>query len=189
MLILFQKRIVHREIAVRNVLLGKNNAVKISDFGMARRLPEKQDYWAPSVSSDLPIRYMPPEAFETKHFSQATDVWSFGVAMWETMAFVGPTLLIVPHLYRFGRMPYKTENIELDKIGAYVKGGGRLKIPDVCLSIDSHPLTSDRPIASMSLPVPWMAGTNGFSSSPPASTRSPPFVRRFLRWSHSSMLC
>ncbi len=78
---------MHRDIAVRNVLLGKDNSIKISDFGLARRLPEGQEYWALPVASDLPIRYMPPEAFDTRHFSQSTDVWSFGVAMWETMAY------------------------------------------------------------------------------------------------------
>ena len=58
---------------------------KLGDFGLARYLPEGQDHWLMDKSSRLPVRYMAPETVSDKRFSEASDVWSFGVTMWEIM--------------------------------------------------------------------------------------------------------
>ena len=79
---------MHRDIAVRNVLLTVNNVVKIGDFGLARYILEGDSEWKMDRASKLPVRYMAPESFVRKRFSNQSDVWSFGVAVWEIMTFV-----------------------------------------------------------------------------------------------------
>ena len=72
---------VHRDLATRNCLVGSKNTVKISDFGMSRSLYESH-YYIVSGHAILPIRWMATECFYGK-FSAKTDVWAFGVTMWE----------------------------------------------------------------------------------------------------------
>ena len=72
---------VHRDLATRNCLVGPNYLVKISDFGMSRSLYDSH-YYRIQGSFVLPVRWMAYECFYGK-FSQKTDVWAFGVTMWE----------------------------------------------------------------------------------------------------------
>ena len=81
---------VHRDLATRNCLVGPNYLVKISDFGMSRSLYESH-YYRIRGHFVLPVRWMAYECFYGK-FSQKSDVWAFGVTMWEifTLAKVQP---------------------------------------------------------------------------------------------------
>ena len=72
---------VHRDMATRNCLVGMNFTVKISDFGMSRNLYE-HSYYCIRGRAILPIRWMATESFYGQ-FSEKTDIWSFGVTMWE----------------------------------------------------------------------------------------------------------
>ena len=72
---------VHRDLATRNCLVGKDYTVKIADFGMSRNL-YSQSYYKVRGRAMLPIRWMAPESFFGR-FSEKTDIWSFGVVMWE----------------------------------------------------------------------------------------------------------
>ena len=72
---------VHRDLATRNCLVGPNYLVKIADFGMSRSLYESH-YYIIHGSVVLPVRWMSTECFYGK-FSQKSDVWAFGVTMWE----------------------------------------------------------------------------------------------------------
>ena len=72
---------VHRDLATRNCLVGQNFVVKISDFGMSRSLYESS-YYRVKGRAMLPIRWMASESFFGR-FSEKTDVWSYGVTMWE----------------------------------------------------------------------------------------------------------
>lgn len=79
------KRFIHRDIAARNCLLsskGPGRVVKIADFGMARDI-YRSDYYRKGGKAMLPIKWMPPEAFLDGIFTSKTDVWSFGVLLWE----------------------------------------------------------------------------------------------------------
>ncbi|XP_044043140.1 protein-tyrosine kinase 2-beta-like isoform X2 [Siniperca chuatsi] len=72
---------VHRDIAVRNVLVASPECVKLGDFGLSRYIDE-QEYYKASVSR-LPIKWMAPESINFRRFTTASDVWMFGVCVWE----------------------------------------------------------------------------------------------------------
>lgn len=78
---LASQRVVHRDIATRNCLVGRDFVVKISDFGMSHKLYESSYYRVHGLLT-LPIRWMPYESFYGK-FSVKSDVWAFGITMWE----------------------------------------------------------------------------------------------------------
>lgn len=72
---------VHRDIAVRNILVASPECVKLGDFGLSRYVDE-QEYYKASVSR-LPIKWMAPESINFRRFTTASDVWMFGVCVWE----------------------------------------------------------------------------------------------------------
>ena len=72
---------IHRDLATRNCLVGNNHTVKVADFGLSRNLYDSC-YYRFQGSAMLPIRWMANECFYGK-FSEKTDVWAFGVTMWE----------------------------------------------------------------------------------------------------------
>ena len=78
-------KFIHRDLATRNCLVGRNNTVKIADFGMSRNLYSSY-YYRIKGRAMLPIRWMANECFYGK-FSEKTDVWAFGVTMWEIFTF------------------------------------------------------------------------------------------------------
>uniref|UniRef100_A0AAY4AXF2 non-specific protein-tyrosine kinase n=1 Tax=Denticeps clupeoides TaxID=299321 RepID=A0AAY4AXF2_9TELE len=76
---------VHRDIAVRNVLVATPDCVKLGDFGLSRYI-EQEEYYKASVSR-LPIKWMAPESINFRRFTSASDVWMFAVCVWEIMSF------------------------------------------------------------------------------------------------------
>ncbi|XP_049291749.1 tyrosine-protein kinase receptor isoform X1 [Anopheles funestus] len=112
------KRFIHRDIAARNCLLsskGPGRVVKIADFGMARDI-YRSDYYRKGGKAMLPIKWMPPEAFLDGIFTSKTDVWSFGVLLWE--------------VFSLGLMPYT--GLPNRDVMQLVTGGGRLDAPQGC---------------------------------------------------------
>ncbi|XP_062864133.1 protein-tyrosine kinase 2-beta [Trichomycterus rosablanca] len=75
---------VHRDIAIRNILVAKPDCVKLGDFGLSRYI-EEEDYYKASISR-LPIKWMAPESINFRRFTSASDVWMFAVCMWEIMS-------------------------------------------------------------------------------------------------------
>ncbi|MCI4382556.1 hypothetical protein PGIGA_G00016150 [Pangasianodon gigas] len=76
---------VHRDIAVRNILVAKPDCVKLGDFGLSRYIEEEEEYYKASVSR-LPIKWMAPESINFRRFTSASDVWMFAVCVWEIMS-------------------------------------------------------------------------------------------------------
>ncbi|KAM7000292.1 tyrosine-protein kinase ITK/TSK [Tautogolabrus adspersus] len=82
---------IHRDLAARNCLVSKNNEVKVSDFGMTRLVLD--DQYTSSQCSKFPVKWSAPEVIKYCKFSSKSDVWSFGVLMWE--------------VFTEGRLPYE----------------------------------------------------------------------------------
>uniref|UniRef100_A0A8C9ZR98 receptor protein-tyrosine kinase n=1 Tax=Sander lucioperca TaxID=283035 RepID=A0A8C9ZR98_SANLU len=78
---------VHRDLAARNVLVNNNLECKVSDFGLSRVLEDDAEGTYTTRGGKIPIRWTAPEAIAYRKFTSASDVWSFGIVMWEVMAF------------------------------------------------------------------------------------------------------
>ncbi|XP_063304951.1 NT-3 growth factor receptor isoform X2 [Pelobates fuscus] len=86
MVYLASQHFVHRDLATRNCLVGVNLLVKIGDFGMSRDV-YSTDYYRVGGHTMLPIRWMPPESIMYRKFTTDSDVWSFGVILWEIFTY------------------------------------------------------------------------------------------------------
>ena len=115
---LSSRQFVHRDLATRNCLVGRDFVVKISDFGMSRSLYESA-YYRVQGTLILPIRWMACETFYGK-FSVKSDSWAFGVAMWE--------------IYTLGKVDPYEEMTDEEVIADAIRGPDRklLSRPDLC---------------------------------------------------------
>nr|BAD52302.1 TEC family protein tyrosine kinase [Eptatretus burgeri] len=75
---------LHRDLAARHCLVGEDFSIKVSDFGMARYVLD--DQYTCSQGARFPVKWSPPEVFDRGRFSSKSDVWSFGVVMWEVFS-------------------------------------------------------------------------------------------------------
>ncbi|XP_068613537.1 receptor tyrosine-protein kinase erbB-4-like [Brachionichthys hirsutus] len=115
MMYLEERRLVHRDLAARNVLVKSPNHIKITDFGLARLLDvNEKEYNADG--GKMPIKWMALECIHYRKFTHQSDVWSYGVTIWEIMT--------------FGGKPY--DGISTREIPDLLEKGERLPQPPVC---------------------------------------------------------
>ncbi|POI21773.1 hypothetical protein CIB84_014480 [Bambusicola thoracicus] len=108
---------VHRDLATRNCLVGQDLVVKIGDFGMSRDI-YSTDYYRVGGRTMLPIRWMPPESILYRKFTTESDIWSFGVVLWE--------------IFTYGKQPwYQLSNTEAIEC---ITQGRELERPRTCPS-------------------------------------------------------
>lgn len=81
------KQFVHRDLAARNVLLVNESFAKISDFGMSRALGLGKEYYRAEVAGKWPLKWYAPECIYYFKFSTKSDVWSFGITLWESLSY------------------------------------------------------------------------------------------------------
>eukprot|EP01126_Amoeba_proteus_P027249 TRINITY_DN2705_c0_g2_i17.p1 TRINITY_DN2705_c0_g2~~TRINITY_DN2705_c0_g2_i17.p1 ORF type:complete len:190 (-),score=35.70 TRINITY_DN2705_c0_g2_i17:100-669(-) len=79
---LHKQGIIHRDIAARNFLLSEEMLPKISDFGLSRVIPQDEEYNSTGMHL-LPLKWMAPESLKNQIFTRMTDIWSFGITVWE----------------------------------------------------------------------------------------------------------
>uniref|UniRef100_A0A8C3JK79 Focal adhesion kinase 1 n=1 Tax=Calidris pygmaea TaxID=425635 RepID=A0A8C3JK79_9CHAR len=108
------KRFVHRDIAARNVLVSATDCVKLGDFGLSRYMEDSTYYKA--SKGKLPIKWMAPESINFRRFTSASDVWMFGVCMWE----------ILMH----GVKPF--QGVKNNDVIGRIENGERLPMPPNC---------------------------------------------------------
>ncbi|XP_021924476.1 tyrosine-protein kinase Btk29A isoform X1 [Zootermopsis nevadensis] len=105
---------IHRDLAARNCLVGSENIVKVADFGLARYVLD--DQYTSSGGTKFPIKWAPPEVLNYTRFSSKSDVWAYGVLMWE--------------VFTCGKMPYgRLKNTEVVE---RVQRGIVLERPKAC---------------------------------------------------------
>ncbi|KAM7027978.1 protein-tyrosine kinase 2-beta [Passerculus sandwichensis] len=105
---------VHRDIAVRNILVASPECIKLGDFGLSRYI-EDEEYYKASISR-LPIKWMAPESINFRRFTTASDVWMFAVCVWEMLS--------------FGKQPFFW--LENKDVIAVLERGDRLPKPEPC---------------------------------------------------------
>ncbi|XP_036394361.1 focal adhesion kinase 1-like isoform X7 [Megalops cyprinoides] len=108
------KRFVHRDIAARNVLVSTADSVKLGDFGLSRYMEDSSYYKA--SKGKLPIKWMAPESINFRRFTSASDVWMFGVCMWEILM--------------YGVKPF--QGVKNNDVIGRIENGERLPMPHNC---------------------------------------------------------
>ncbi|XP_016092971.1 LOW QUALITY PROTEIN: muscle, skeletal receptor tyrosine protein kinase-like [Sinocyclocheilus grahami] len=132
---LSERKFVHRDLATRNCLVAENLVVKIADFGLSRNI-YAADYYKAGENDAIPIRWMPPESIFYNRYTSESDVWAYGVVLWE--------------IFSYGMQPYY--GMAHEEVIYYVRDGNVLTCPENCpqelynlmrLCWSTHP--TDRP--------------------------------------------
>ncbi|KAI3372342.1 hypothetical protein L3Q82_022841, partial [Scortum barcoo] len=112
---LASKKCIHRDLAARNVLVTEDNVMKIADFGLARDI-HHIDYYKKTTNGRLPVKWMAPEALFDRIYTHQSDVWSFGVLLWE--------------IFTLGGSPYP--GVPVEELFKLLKEGHRMDKPSTC---------------------------------------------------------
>uniref|UniRef100_A0AAQ5ZKH4 Fibroblast growth factor receptor n=1 Tax=Amphiprion ocellaris TaxID=80972 RepID=A0AAQ5ZKH4_AMPOC len=112
---LASKKCIHRDLAARNVLVTDDNVMKIADFGLARDI-HHIDYYKKTTNGRLPVKWMAPEALFDRIYTHQSDVWSFGVLLWE--------------IFTLGGSPYP--GVPVEELFKLLKEGHRMEKPSAC---------------------------------------------------------
>ncbi|NWT12561.1 KSYK kinase, partial [Vireo altiloquus] len=111
-----ENNFVHRDLAARNVLLVTQHYAKISDFGLSKALSADENYYKAQSHGKWPVKWYAPECINFYKFSSKSDVWSFGVLMWEA--------------FSYGQKPYR--GMKGAEVALMIERGERMERPEVC---------------------------------------------------------
>ncbi|XP_066258920.1 tyrosine-protein kinase Shark [Euwallacea similis] len=111
-----ENRFVHRDLAARNILLSSKYQAKISDFGLSRALESNHEYYRALKGGRWPLKWYAPESYNYGQFDHKSDVWSFGVTIWE--------------IYSYGATPY--DDMKGAEAIILIDNGKRLEKPKAC---------------------------------------------------------
>uniref|UniRef100_A0A8C0M271 Tyrosine-protein kinase SYK n=1 Tax=Canis lupus familiaris TaxID=9615 RepID=A0A8C0M271_CANLF len=111
-----ESNFVHRDLAARNVLLVTQHYAKISDFGLSKALRADENYYKAQTHGKWPVKWYAPECINYYKFSSKSDVWSFGVLMWEA--------------FSYGQKPYR--GMKGSEVSAMLEKGERMGCPAGC---------------------------------------------------------
>ncbi|XP_050756825.1 tyrosine-protein kinase ABL2 isoform X5 [Gymnogyps californianus] len=109
-----KKNFIHRDLAARNCLVGENHVVKVADFGLSRLMTG--DTYTAHAGAKFPIKWTAPESLAYNTFSIKSDVWAFGVLLWE--------------IATYGMSPYP--GIDLSQVYDLLEKGYRMEQPEGC---------------------------------------------------------
>ncbi|ELW47982.1 Fibroblast growth factor receptor 4 [Tupaia chinensis] len=109
------RKCIHRDLAARNVLVTEDSVMKIADFGLARGV-HHIDYYKKTSNGRLPVKWMAPEALFDRVYTHQSDVWSFGVLLWE--------------IFTLGGSPYP--GVPVEELFALLREGHRMDRPPQC---------------------------------------------------------
>ncbi|XP_051973463.1 fibroblast growth factor receptor 1-A-like [Xyrauchen texanus] len=112
---LASRKCIHRDLAARNVLVTEDNVMKIADFGLARDV-HHIDYYKKTTNGRLPVKWMAPEALFDRIYTHQSDVWSFGVLLWE--------------IFTLGGSPYP--GVPVEELFKLLREGHRMDRPSIC---------------------------------------------------------
>ncbi len=116
MMYLSEKKYVHRDLAARNCMVASDLTVKIGDFGLTRDVYETDYYRRGDAQGLLPVRWMSPESLRDNVYTSLSDVWSFGVVLWE--------------MATLASQPY--QGLPNEEVVKYVMDGRVMERPEGC---------------------------------------------------------
>ncbi|KAL0099894.1 hypothetical protein PUN28_019967 [Cardiocondyla obscurior] len=108
------RNFIHRDLAARNCLVGENHLVKVADFGLARLM--RDDTYTAHAGAKFPIKWTAPEGLAYNKFSTKSDVWAFGILLWE--------------IATYGMSPYP--GVDLTDVYHMLENGYRMECPPGC---------------------------------------------------------
>lgn len=116
-----ERLFIHRDLAARNCLVGENQLVKVADFGLARLIQSNEsddgdNAYTAHIGAKFPIKWTAPEGLAYNKFSSKSDVWSYGITMWEIAS--------------KGKSPYP--GVELANVYHLLDSGYRMEMPERC---------------------------------------------------------
>ncbi|XP_033973769.1 fibroblast growth factor receptor 1-A isoform X5 [Trematomus bernacchii] len=167
---LSSKKCIHRDLAARNVLVTEDSVMKIADFGLARDI-HHIDYYKKTTNGRLPVKWMAPEALFDRIYTNQSDVWSFGVLLWE--------------IFTLGGSPYP--GVPVEELFKLLKDGHRMDQPSTCThemymmmrdcwnAVPSHRPTFKQLVEDLDRCLAMTANQEYLELSPPLDQYSPSY--------------